>query len=83
MTDEVFIVTAIAVTPRAKHVLTARSAVSIHSKDKTPRDHYHGPHALVIIIIARFIERTYLIETTTQGALQHIITPTDLFLGPS
>ena len=33
---------------------------------------------IIIIIIVGFIERTYLIETTTQGSLQHIITPTDL-----
>ena len=37
------------------------------------------PIQIIIIIIVGFIERTYLIETTTQGALQHIITPMDLF----
>ena len=31
-----------------------------------------------IILIVGFIEQTYLIETTNQGALQHIITLTDL-----
>lgn len=33
--------------------------------------------ALAIIIIVEFIYHTYLIETTTQGALQYIIPPTD------
>ena len=45
---------------------------------KERRSSDEGHRSIIIVIIVGFIERMYLIETTTQGALQYIITQTDL-----